>query len=87
GYVQTVGLDGVRVRIEGQAEKQITAEALQSPFNEPLSYLAAVVKGKIKPSGQSCLGVNMIVSEILEAARQSAGSGKTILLQPENAIK
>jgi hypothetical protein len=48
---------------------------------DPLAYLAAVVRGEIQPSGLSSLAVNMIVTEILDAARESARTGKRIDLQ------
>jgi hypothetical protein len=44
----------------------------------PLSYLAAVVRGDIQPSGLSSLEVNMTVTEILDVARESAKTGKRI---------
>jgi hypothetical protein len=44
----------------------------------PLSYLAAVVRGDVQPSGLSSLEVNMTVTEILDAARESAKTGKRI---------
>ena len=43
-----------------------------------LSYLAAVVRGEIRPAGLSSLEMNMIVTEILDAARESARSGRRI---------
>jgi hypothetical protein len=36
------------------------------------------VRGDLKPSGLSSLEVNMTVTEILDAARKSAASGKRI---------
>jgi predicted dehydrogenase len=46
----------------------------------PISYLAAVVRGDIQPSGLSSLEVNLVVTEILDAARESAATGKRIEL-------
>jgi predicted dehydrogenase len=43
-----------------------------------VEYLASVARGKRKPSGLSSLENNMIVVEILAAARESAATGKTI---------
>jgi len=40
--------------------------------------LAAVVRGEVQPSGLSSLEVNLIVTEILDAARESAATGKRI---------
>jgi predicted dehydrogenase len=45
---------------------------------DPLSYLAAVVRKEIKPTGLASLEVNMIVVEILDAAHESARTGKQI---------
>ncbi|HTY86044.1 MAG TPA: Gfo/Idh/MocA family oxidoreductase [Candidatus Acidoferrum sp.] len=45
---------------------------------DPLSYLAAVVRKEIKPSGLASLEVNLIVVEILDAAHESARTGKQI---------
>ena len=43
-----------------------------------LSYLAAVVRSDTRPSGLSSLELNMIVTEILDAARESARTGKRV---------
>jgi len=43
-----------------------------------ISYLAAVVRKEIQPSGLSSLSVNLTVMEILDAARKSARTGKRI---------
>jgi predicted dehydrogenase len=53
------------------------------PFNDPFAYLAAVIHGEItvKPTDLSSLQNNMIVVEILEAARKSAKEGKVIYLK------
>jgi predicted dehydrogenase len=81
GYAFTVLRDDVRVRREGQAQDQkIAAKPLPAPTDDPLSYLKAVVNGQIQPSGLSSLETNVIATEILDAARQSAKSGKTIIL-------
>ena len=76
----TVWRDGVRLRVPGKPEEQLTAELLEPPQDDPIRYLAAVVRGQIQPAGLSSLENNLIVSEILEAARRSAISGKTIKL-------
>jgi predicted dehydrogenase len=54
-----------------------------SPYNDPFAYLAAVVHGEVtvKPTDLSSLENNMIVVEILDAARQSAKEGKVIYLK------
>ncbi len=81
GYIQTIAGQGARVRIGKAAEETRTAPALAAPYDEPLSYLSAVVRGEIKPEGQTSLENNVIVTEILAAARESAATGKTITLK------
>jgi predicted dehydrogenase len=82
GSLFTVRNNGIRVRLEGQAaEEQSTAPPLTPPFDDPLTYLAAVVHDEAKPSGLSSLDTNMVVTEILDAARRSAATGKTIHLE------
>jgi len=73
----------LRVREANVAEVERNAPALSGPEADPLSYLAAVVRGDIKPAGLSSLDVNMIVTEILDAARESARTGKRIDLPSE----
>jgi hypothetical protein len=45
-----------------------------------LSYLTAVVRGQHKSTGLSSLENNMIVTEILDSGRESARTGKTVVL-------
>ena len=80
GYVITVKREDIRVRRAGGQEEQITAKPLQAPYNNSLSLLRAVVIDGMKPDGLSSLETNITVSEILDAARRSAASGKTIRL-------
>jgi hypothetical protein len=61
-------------------ETEITPPPLTGYNADPLSYLAAVVKGEITPSGLSSLDVNMTVVEILDAAHKSARTGKSVKL-------
>jgi predicted dehydrogenase len=70
---------------DGQ-EIPLPAPALTGPDTDALSYLAAVVRREIKPSGLSSLGVNMVVTEILDAARESARTGRRVDL-PGDATK
>jgi predicted dehydrogenase len=49
--------------------------------SNPVSYLAAVVRGKLKPSGLSSLETNLVVCEILDAAKESARTGRRIDLE------
>jgi len=82
GYAKTIRGDHVDVRREGDKEGAITeARALDAPNDDPLHYLAAVINGQVHDEDDlSALRTNIVVSEILDAARQSAQSGRTIAL-------
>jgi glucose-fructose oxidoreductase len=80
GYVFTVKHDDVRVRHSGGNEEQIAAKALPPPYDNSLSFLRAVVLQGMKPDGPWSLETNVTVTEILDAARRSAATGKTIHL-------
>lgn len=83
GYVYTIDAVNMRIRTsEKQPERAHQAESPQAPFQDPFAYLAAVVRGEIKSTGDlSSLSVNMVVVEILDAAIQSAREKKTIQLK------
>jgi hypothetical protein len=53
---------------------------LLPPYDDPLHYFAALINGKAHEDTLSSLNTNVIVSEILDAARRSAQSGKTVTL-------
>lgn len=80
GYVHTVRQGQVRVRLAGGQEELKTADPIPSPEDDFLRYFAAVVRKEIQPSGLSSLENNLIVIEILDAARRSAATGKRIRL-------
>jgi len=81
GYAITVKRDDLRVRRTGQnAEEQIAAKPVPAPYDSELGYLRAVILDGAKPDNLSSLETNVTVSEILDAARRSAESGKTVLL-------
>jgi predicted dehydrogenase len=78
GSVLVPERDRLRLRTAKAAENEITVAPLTGPMADPLSLLAAVVRGESRPSGLSSLEVNLIVTEILDAARESARTGKRI---------
>ena len=82
GTVKTIRREEVEVRRAGEKQPQTTqAQPLKAPYDDPLHYLAAVIRGEISEDGDlSSLKTNVVVSEILDAARQSAAEGKTIHL-------
>jgi glucose-fructose oxidoreductase len=80
GYAITVKRDALRVRLPGKEEISAEAKPLEKTKEDSVSYLRAVLLGGLKPEGQSSLETNVIVTEILDAARQSAATGKTVSL-------
>jgi len=84
GYAITVASDHLRVRYHGEAtETATTAPALPKEQQNSLDYLAAVLHGQIKPDGDaSALDTNLVVMQILDAARESAHTGRTVDLKP-----
>ena len=65
-------------------EEGFNLENRKAPFNDPFALFAAVINKEIvlKPFNLSSLENNMIVVEILEAARKSAKTNRTIKLKP-----
>lgn len=76
----------LRLRIadgyDGFSEEKFELEERPKPFDDPFSVLMAVVQGKIElaPFDLYSLENNLIVMEILEAAKESAKTNKTIML-------
>jgi len=84
GYLIPVGPSHYRLRLAGQSdESTATATPLPPPEDSSMNYLAAVVNGQLTPKGDlTALDTNMIVMQILDAARESARTGKTVVLKP-----
>jgi predicted dehydrogenase len=80
GYVFVPQSDVLRVMKNNGAEVQSTVPPLTGTQADYLSYLAAVVRKEIQPSGLSSLSLNLTVLEILDAARESAKTGKRVEL-------
>ena len=59
---------------------EIAPPPLTGPNANPVAYFAAVVRKEIVPSGLAALDVNVTVVEILDAAHESARTGKLIKL-------
>jgi len=84
GYAIAVNSTLVRERVnESSPEVSVTASPLSAPEDTSLHYLAAVVRGELDPHGDlTALDTNVVVMQILDAARQSAQTGKTVVLHP-----
>ena len=85
GSAKTILRDKLDVRREGEKEAQIqTPPPLEPPNDDSLHYFAAVINGQVQDANSlSSLKTNLIVTEILDAARRSANTGRTIALPLE----
>jgi predicted dehydrogenase len=81
GQVMTVAQSGLRVRLAGKPEEIRQAPPLSQPGDDFLRYFAAVARGELQPSGLSALKNNLVVTEILDAARRAAATGSTVRLR------
>lgn len=83
GSVVAVRPELIRKRTDAkQPEIEETLPPVAGPMGGSLSYLAAVVRGQVKPAGLSSLENNLVVTEILDAARESAKTGRRVDLAP-----
>ncbi len=82
GYAKTIDSERIEVRNANESEGQtIKGQSLPAPDDDPVHYLAAVMNGEIQEGNSlSSLKNNVTASEILDAARQSAQTGKTVQL-------
>lgn len=81
GYAIATGGNHLRLRTgSAKSEETPTPAPLKPEEADSISYLIHIVRGKQKPTGLSSLENNLIVTEILEAARESARTGRTVTL-------
>jgi predicted dehydrogenase len=81
GLAIATGGSGLRVRIGNEAEHTVTPNPRPADEQDSISHLIAVVGGTRKPNALSSLGNNVIVTEILEAARESARIHQRVVLR------
>ncbi|MDH4090308.1 MAG: Gfo/Idh/MocA family oxidoreductase [Cyclobacteriaceae bacterium] len=83
GYIIAANSTTLRLRNEDSDEytREVTTKDI-AVYQDPFSYFADVLKGKIKmpENGLYSLKNNVTVVRILDAARESAATGKTIVL-------
>jgi predicted dehydrogenase len=84
GYAIAPNPTQIRERVaEASPVVGLNIPALPAPNDTSLHYLAAVVRGQLDPDHDlTSLDTNMVVMQILDAARQSARTGKTVVLHP-----
>lgn len=81
GYLHSLNGTDVDIRMRENRRSSIKAKDLPAPVNDPLIYLAAVLRGKLAGTDdQASLKYNMIVMQILDAAKRSAKEGRRIVL-------
>jgi predicted dehydrogenase len=87
GAMYSDNKNSLRVRMAegygGYKEESYKIKELEAPLNDPFSFLAAVIRNEItlKPYDLSSLENNMVVVEILDAARKSAKTNRTIKIK------
>jgi len=81
GQVHADDATQMRVRVGREEERQLTIEEQPSFYEAAVPYFKKVAQGAIEPDGLSSLKLNMVVTEILDAARRSAETGRTVSLQ------
>lgn len=84
GYTISDNRSQMRTRVKGDsAERTEVLPERDKPYDDPFALLADVVQKRIKlsPFDLSSLENNMIVMEILDAAIESARTGKKVILK------
>jgi predicted dehydrogenase len=84
GYIITKDNNNMRAKGKKGMEIEYRLTPLETQtYTSPFLYFADVIKGKIKvpANGTYSMENNLIVVKILEAARTSAKTGKTVYLQ------
>lgn len=81
GSVVTIANKDINVRLPHQTQATTRAAApIPTPYDDSLTYLRAVLLDGAKVDALSSLETNLIVTEILDAARRSAAAERTIEL-------
>jgi predicted dehydrogenase len=82
GQVITLKRDDIRVQHAGDEQgQQLAAKPIPVPYDDELAYFRAVILDGAKEDSLSSLETNVIVTEILDAARRSASEGKIVRLR------
>jgi predicted dehydrogenase len=84
GYAVAIDPTTIRERLQEKApEERKKIDPRPAPYTDPFSVLSDVVQGRLKLDENDLYGlpVNVTVVEILEAAKNSVKSGKTVNLK------
>jgi scyllo-inositol 2-dehydrogenase (NADP+) len=82
GQAIATGGTGLRIQLPKQPEQTVTPDPRPADERDSISHLIAVARGARKPNALSSLENNMIATEILEAARESAHTHTRVTLPP-----
>ncbi len=80
GRTIATGGTGLRVALGKEPDAAVTPDPRPPDENDSISHLKAVARGARKPNGLSSLENNVIVTEILQAARESARTHQRVTL-------
>lgn len=86
GVIYAENRNDLRLRIsegyDGYKEDIMTLEDREPPFDDPFAFLAAVIRNEIELNDYDLNGLknNLLVVEILDAAKKSAELNKTVYL-------
>ena len=82
GYAKAIDPTHIEIRRKGDPVGVVSeGHPLQAPDDDPIHYMEAVLTGQVEEdTSLSSLKNNILVAEILDAARRSATTGKTITL-------
>lgn len=84
GFFSSINSHDIKMHLRtNKSASTATLSERSKPYDNPFSYLAAVIRKEIEvdPHDLSSLDNNMIVVEILDAARWSAQTGKKVVLK------
>jgi len=83
GYAIATGGNQLRVKMAERQPEETRTDLPELPAGarDSISYLTSVARGKIQPEGLSGLDNNVIVVEILSAARESIQTGRAVTLK------
>jgi len=72
GYAIATGGNGLRVAVAKKPEEVVTPSPRAADEHDSIAHLIAVARGARKPNALSSLENNLVVTEILDTARESA---------------
>ena len=84
GYIHAYDKDHYSIRVDDKTSPVLKADSLRQHENGQINYFSTMLRRKIVPNDRSSLKYNMIVMEILDAAKRSIKDGKRVVLTPSS---